>query len=178
MFDKYDPLKKKLFRLIDHRGKVVNKTEFTKDADAILEEGLKRMLLARTVDMRAVSYQRQGRMFTYPPNLGQEAISAAAGLVMKDEDWLVPAYRELGAWMAKGATLYEMFLYWSGFEEGGAFKNAKNMMPVSVPIASQLLHATGIAFALKHRKEPGVAFGFCGDGATSEGDFQIGRAHV
>lgn len=171
MFDKYNPLKKKQFRLINPQGTLVNKNEFTEDADSILEEGLKRMLLARTVDLKAVSFQRQGRMYTYPPNLGQEAIAAAAGLVMKDEDWLVPAYRELGAWMAKGATLKEMFLYWSGFEEGGAFKNASNMMPVSVPIASQLLHATGIGFALKYKKEPGAVFAFCGDGGTSEGDF-------
>ncbi len=171
MFDKYDPLKKKQFRLINPQGTLTNKAEFTKDADSILEEGLKRMLFARTVDLKAVSFQRQGRMYTYPPNLGQEAIAAAAGLVMKREDWLVPAYRELGAWMAKGATLDELFLYWSGFEDGGAFKNASNMMPVSVPIASQLLHATGIGFALKYKKEPGAVFAFCGDGGTSEGDF-------
>jgi len=171
MFDKYSPLKKKQFRLIDHRGKLVNKTEFTPETDAILEEGLRRMLLTRTVDQRAVSYQRQGRMFTYPPNLGQEAISVAAGLVLKDEDWLAPAYRELGAWLAKGMTLQEVFLYWSGHEDGSAHKKAKNLLPVSVPIASQLLHATGIGYALKHKGAPGVAFGFTGDGGTSEGDF-------
>lgn len=171
MFDKYSPLKKKIFRLIDHQGKIVNQKEFEDDTDKILEEGLKRILLTRTVDLRAVSYQRQGRMFTYPPNLGQEAATVAAGMVMRDEDWLVPAYRELGAWLAKGVTLKEMFLYWSGHEDGSRHTRAKNVLPIAVPIASQLLHATGIGYALKYQKKPGVVFGFCGDGGTSEGDF-------
>lgn len=171
MFEAYAPQKKKMFRIMDHRGKIVNKTAFTADIDSVLEEGLKRILLTRTVDLRAVSYQRQGRMYTYPPNIGQEAITVAAGMVMEEKDWLVPAYRELGAWLAKGMTLQEVFLYWSGHEDGSKFTKAKNMLPVSVPIASQLLHATGIGYALKYQEEEGVVFAFCGDGGTSQGDF-------
>ena len=52
-------------------------------------------------------------MFTYPPNLGQEAIAGAFGRVMRPEDWLVPAFRELGAWIQKGAqpskTVLDLF---------------------------------------------------------------------
>ena len=36
------------------------------------------MLFARLADQMAVSYQRQGRMYTYPPILGQEAIQIAS----------------------------------------------------------------------------------------------------
>jgi len=44
-------------------------------------------------------------------------------------------------------------------------------LPPSVPIASQLLHAVGIGWALKRDKKKAAAVGFCGDGGTSEGDF-------
>jgi TPP-dependent pyruvate/acetoin dehydrogenase alpha subunit len=40
-----------------------------------------------------------------------------------------------------------------------------------VPIGTQMLHATGMAWAFKMRGEPRVAITYFGDGATSEGDF-------
>jgi len=45
------------------------------------------------------------------------------------------------------------------------------MLPSSVPIASQLLHASGIGYAIKYQKKDEVAMAFVGDGGTSEGDF-------
>ena len=43
--------------------------------------------------------------------------------------------------------------------------------PICVPIATQLLHAAGVATAFKLRKQARVVVSTCGDGATSEGDF-------
>src|SRR5690606_6318987 len=43
--------------------------------------------------------------------------------------------------------------------------------PVSVPVASQCLHATGVGYAMKLLREPRVAVCVCGDGATSNGAF-------
>jgi pyruvate dehydrogenase E1 component alpha subunit len=129
------------------------------------------MLFARQADLMTVNYQRQGRIYTYPPNYGQEAIAGAVARVMREDDWLVPAFRELGAYLAKGATLQEMFMYFMGYEDGSIFKNAKNMVPVSVPIASQLLHAAGIGYEIRYNKKDQVVFTFVGDGGTSEGEF-------
>ncbi|RLD45758.1 MAG: pyruvate dehydrogenase (acetyl-transferring) E1 component subunit alpha [Bacteroidetes bacterium] len=171
MFKEYDPLKKKIFRVIDNNGKVVNAKWFPDLPDEQVVTAYKDMLFARTADLQTVSYQRQGRIYTYPPNYGQEAISIAAGQLMRDEDWMVPAFREMGAMLAKGVTLKEMFLYYMGYEDGSAFKEAKNMIPTSVPIASQLLHAVGIGYEIKYRKKDQVVFTFVGDGGTSEGDF-------
>jgi len=171
MFKEFDPLKSDQFQIINKDGKVINKKWFPDISDEDISESLKKMLFARTADLQAVSYQRQGRMHTYPPNLGQEAISVAAGMVMKDEDWLVGAYRELAAWLAKGVTLEEVFLYWNGHEDGSKRSKAKNTLPISVPISSQLLHAVGIAYTLKLKKEKAAVFTFCGDGGTSQGDF-------
>ncbi|MDD2331090.1 MAG: pyruvate dehydrogenase (acetyl-transferring) E1 component subunit alpha [Candidatus Cloacimonetes bacterium] len=176
MFDhktlnKYKAIENKMYQVLDNEGKVILKDWKPDLSNAEIVQAYKDLLFERTVDLMAVSYQRQGRMFTYPPNLGQEAIHIAAGKVIRMEDWLVPAFRELGAWLAKGVSLWEIFLYFKGNEEGSKFINAPRMLPIAVPIASQLLHATGIAYAMKYNKENSAVFGFVGDGGTSEGDF-------
>jgi pyruvate dehydrogenase E1 component alpha subunit len=171
LFEEYNPLEDKIFRIIDNEGKVINQKQMPDLDDQFVLQAYKDMLFARTADFMAVSYQRQGRMYTYPPNLGQEAISGALGKVMREEDWLVPAFRELGAWLAKGASLKEVFMYYMGYEDGSLFKNAKKLLPISVPIASQFLHATGIGYSIKYKNEKDVVFAVVGDGGTSEGDF-------
>ncbi|MEI6123562.1 MAG: pyruvate dehydrogenase (acetyl-transferring) E1 component subunit alpha [Bacteroidota bacterium] len=171
MFKEYNPIKDKILRIIDNEGKVINKEWKPNVDDTIVLKAYKDMLFARTADIMAVSFQRQGRMFTYPPNYGQEAVSGALAQVIKEEDWLVPAFRELGAWLAKGATMKDLFLYFKGNEEGTAFRNAKKLLPISVPIASQLLHAVGIGYSINYKNEKDVVYVFVGDGGTSEGDF-------
>ncbi len=171
MFKDYNPIDKKTFQILDNEGNVINKKHMPSIEPEKLVKAYKDMLYARTADLMTVSYQRQGRIYTYPPNYGQEAIAGAAGALIKENDWLVPAFREMGAMLAKGVTLKELFLYYMGNEEGSNFKNAKNILPVSVPIASQLTHATGIGYAIKLKKEDNVVFAFVGDGGTSEGDF-------
>ncbi len=170
--DKYNPLKDKAYQLIDDSGKPLSKAWKPGLSPQEIYRAYQDLLFERTADLMAVSYQRQGRMYTYPPNLGQEAIHIAAGMVTKEQDWLVPAFRELGAWLAKGVSLKEIFLYFKGNEDGSRFEKANRMLPVSVPIASQLVHAAGIGYAMKYQKEQDTAvFAYVGDGGTSEGDF-------
>jgi len=171
MFKEYNPIQDKLFRIIDDDGMIINKEWMPELSNEQIVNAYKEMLFARTADLQIVSYQRQGRIYTYPPNYGQEAISGAAGAVMREDDWLVPAFREMGAYLAKGATLKELFLYFMGYEDGSLLKDAKNILPLSVPIASQLVHATGIGYEIKYNNKDQVVFAFVGDGGTSEGDF-------
>ncbi|NLE35165.1 MAG: pyruvate dehydrogenase (acetyl-transferring) E1 component subunit alpha [Bacteroidales bacterium] len=171
MFDQFDPAEDKMLQVIDNHGKVISKELMPKLSDDEMLKLYKDMLFVRTLDHMIVSYQRQGRVYTYPPNYGQEAIGVAAGAVLRHEDWLVPAFRELGAWLAKGATMKDVFMFNMGFEEGTRFAGANHMLPSSVPIASQLLHASGIGYAIKYQKKDEVAMAFVGDGGTSEGDF-------
>lgn len=171
MFNEYNPLKKAMFQVIDNDGKVINEKWMPQISDTRLLKIYKDMLFARVADLQIVSYQRQGRIFTYPPNYGQEAIAAAAGALIQDNDWMVPAFREMGTMLAKGVTLKELFLYFMGYEDGSKFENAKFTLPISVPIASQLLHAAGIGYAVKYNNEDKVIYAFVGDGGTSEGDF-------
>lgn len=174
MHKEFDPSLGNIFRVMDNDGKIILHAWKPDIDDQQILKAYKDMLFARTADLMAVSYQRQGRMFTYPPNYGQEAISGALAVVMRHEDWFVPAFRELGAWLAKGAALKEVFLYFMGYEEGTVFRNANHIMPISVPIASQLTHAAGLGYEIKYHNKDEVVYGIVGDGGTSEGDFHEG----
>lgn len=174
IFDLYNPVTDEIFRVMDNDGNIIHPELKPDMDDAGVLKAYKNMLFCRTADQMIMSYQRQGRIYTYPPNYGQEAIAGAAGELMQDDDWLVPAFREMGAYLAKGATLKEIFLYFMGYEDGSKFQNAKNMLPMSVPIASQFPHAAGIGYALKIKKLKDVVWAFVGDGGTSEGDFHEG----
>jgi pyruvate dehydrogenase E1 component alpha subunit len=171
IFENFDPRKDKILRIIDNEGEVID-MELMPDLDnETIIKAYKSMLFARTADDMAVSYQRQGRMYTYPPINGQEAIQIAAGLIIRRDDWLAPAFREMAIMLAKEVTLKEIFLYYMGNEQGSNFSKANHVLPICVPIGSQLLHATGIAYSIKYQKKDEVAFTFVGDGGTSEGDF-------
>lgn len=129
------------------------------------------MQRTRLLDAKAVLMQRTGKMGTYPSSLGQEAVATGLGDAMRPEDVFCPYYRDQGALLERGVTLNEILSYWGGDERGADFQVAREDFPASVPIATQCLHACGVAFAFKYRKQPRVAVTSLGDGGTSEGAF-------
>jgi pyruvate dehydrogenase E1 component alpha subunit len=130
------------------------------------------MLNGRQLDEIAFKLQRSGRIFTYPQNKGQEACALGSGFAMrKGIDWLVPCYRENAALFLHGLPMSKVLLYWAGDERGNIIPEGVRVTPISVPIGTQMLHATGIAWAAKIQKKDEVAITYFGDGATSEGDF-------
>lgn len=171
IFKEFNPLEDKMLRIIDNDGKVVNQDLMPDLDDETIIKAYKEMLFERVADEMAVSYQRQGRMYTFPPNQGQEAIHIAAGMNMKEEDWLVPAFREMGVMLARGVTMKEIFLYYNGNEQGSNFGNAKKVLPIAISIGTQFQHAAGIGYSIKYQKKDDVVFPFIGDGGTSTGDF-------
>ncbi|MBB5211737.1 pyruvate dehydrogenase (acetyl-transferring) E1 component subunit alpha [Microbulbifer hydrolyticus] len=137
---------------------------------------LRQMQLARMVDDRAVKLQRTGRLGTYPSTLGQEAIGIATGNALMAEDIYCPYYRETGAFLERGVLIEEILANWGGDERGQNFQHPRKDLPICVPIATQMLHAAGVAFALKYRHQQSnqplqVAVASSGEGATSKGDF-------
>jgi pyruvate dehydrogenase E1 component alpha subunit len=131
-----------------------------------------RMIECRRLDEIAFLLQRSGRMHTYPQNKGQEAAALGSGFAMrKGVDFLVPCYRENAALFLHGLPMKHVLLYWAGDERGNVIPEGVNVAPIAVPIGTQMLHATGIAWAYKMRKEDRVVITYFGDGATSEGDF-------
>ncbi len=131
------------------------------------------MLLTRLFDQKAVALQRTGRIGTYAPTLGQEAIGVAIGSQMRAEDVLVPYYRDTAVQLMRGVRMEDILLYWGGDERGSDYAEplAAQDFPICVPIATQALHACGVASAFRIRGEHRVAVTTCGDGATSKGDF-------
>jgi pyruvate dehydrogenase E1 component alpha subunit len=130
------------------------------------------MLVCREFDETAFKLQRSGRMGTFPQNKGQEATSlAAARALRKGIDYIVPYYRENPALFLHGLPMHMMLLHWMGDERGNAIPAKLAMHPMSVAIGAQTLHAVGIAWAFKLRKEDRAVVCFLGDGSTSTGDF-------
>jgi pyruvate dehydrogenase E1 component alpha subunit len=162
-------------RVLDEDGRVVDGAEVPDLSDEDLVEMYRQMRLARHFDQRAVSLQRQGRMGTYPPLSGQEAAQIGSAAAMDDDDWMFPSYREHGAAYVRGVDLAQTLRYWMGDERGNALEGL-NIFPVAVPIATQILHATGAAWAsnLKDGENRNAFVCYFGDGATSEGDFHEG----
>jgi pyruvate dehydrogenase E1 component alpha subunit len=170
MFEKYDPREGKMLSLLNPEG-VFKSNGGEVLSDDVLLQAYKSMLYVRISDDLAVSYQRQGRMLTYPPVKGEEATQIGAVLALNKNDWLVPTYREHAAWLQKGVPLYNLYLYSYGNEQGNNIGKDFRILPVSVPIASQVLHAVGIAYAMRFKKEDSVVLAYVGDGGTSQGDF-------
>ena len=129
------------------------------------------MVLARLFDTKAVNLQRIGKLGTYPPAVGHEAVQVACGAALKDDDCIAPVYREIGTQLWRGVRMADILLYWGGDERGNDFAVPRKDFPWCVPIATQTLHAAGAALAFKIRNERHVAMTFIGDGGTSEGSF-------
>jgi len=146
---------------------------FARDPAALLPL-YKAMVLTRCFDNKAIALQRTGQLGTFASSVGQEAVGVGTASAMREEDVLLPSYRDHGAQFVRGVTMVESLLYWSGDERGSNFSAARRDFPNCVPIATQVCHAAGVACAMKLRNEPRVAVCICGDGATSKGDFYEG----
>lgn len=167
----YGPLQGKMLQIMDENG-VILQTDLVPDRqDEAWLESYKTMLKTRSADNKALQLQRQGRMLTYAPNTGQEAAQVGSAAAMAEGDWLVPAFRELGAWLTRGVDLERVYLYWYGNELGSKFADGVRVLPISVPIGSQFQHAVGIAMASNIKGEDDVTVAYIGDGGTSIGDF-------
>ena len=124
----------------------------------------------RGFDSKAIALQRTGRLGTFASSLGQEAVSVGAASAMREDDVLLPSFREHGAQLWRGVTPLELFLYWGGDERGSDFARPREDFPVCVPVGSHAPHAVGVALAFKLRNEKRTAVCIFGDGATSKGD--------
>ena len=128
------------------------------------------MVLTRAFDLKAVSLQRTGRLGTYATSLGQEAVSVGVASAMREEDVVLPSYRDNGTLLWRGMKMEEILLFWGGDERGNRSSGPAHDFPYCIPVGSQAPHAAGVAYAFKFRKQPRVAVCLFGDGATSKGD--------
>ncbi len=138
--------------------------------------------LARAVDERMWALQRSGKAAFVISGQGHEGAQVGAVYALdRDRDWLVPFYRSVAAVLLKGMPPAELFLIQlgratdpssGGRQMPGHYGHSRHkILSTSSPVATQVLHAVGIAYAAKVRGTGEVALTELGEGATSEGDF-------
>jgi TPP-dependent pyruvate/acetoin dehydrogenase alpha subunit len=139
------------------------------------------MALHRAVEDRMVSMYRQGELLgSLYTGHWHEAIAVGTAAALRQDDFLCPLHRDLGAHLWRGMEPWQVmasFLGKATAPTGGRdgtlhygrldlnVYNPPSHIPDNYPVA------TGGAFAFKYRGEDRVAIAYCGDGSTSRGDF-------
>jgi pyruvate dehydrogenase E1 component alpha subunit len=144
-------------------------------------EMLSLMLLIRRFEERASQqYQAQkigGFCHLY---IGQEAVVVGAVAAIRDDDYIITAYRDHAHALARGtspdACMAELFGKETGVTGGlgGSmhyFDKSRHMYGGHAIVGAHVPLATGLAFACKYRKEDRVTLCFFGDGAINQGGF-------
>jgi len=138
------------------------------------------LLLPRLIEERMLKLLRQNRISKWFSGIGQEAISVGSVLATHPNDYFLPMHRNLGVFTTRNVPLYPLFCqllgradsYTGGRDRSFHFGSAEHKIFGMIShLAATMPVADGIALAqkLKHTKQ--IAVSFCGDGATSEGDF-------
>ncbi len=159
-----------MFQIIDPKGRPTTSPLPDLKA-AALKKIYALMMTTRLADDKSFKLQRQGRMGTFAPNLGHEACQVGSAWAMNKKDWFFPYFRDLGSFLTLGFPLENYFAYWMGNEKGMAIPENLNIFPISVPVASQIPQAVGVAMAAKIKRQSHAVLCTFGDGATSQGDF-------
>jgi 2-oxoisovalerate dehydrogenase E1 component alpha subunit len=147
-----------------------------------LVEMYRYMLLARYCDERQWALNRQGKAPFVVPVSGHEAAQVGSAWAFeRSKDVFCPYYRDMALVMVCGFTPADVFLGLFGKADdpssGGRQMPAhwgsrrRNIIPGSSPIATQILHAAGIAYAKRYKREDAIVGTWFGEGGTSEGDW-------
>ena len=156
--------------ILDEDGNLDEDLEPDLDGELLLRMH-RAMIRARRFDARRLEWQRSGRIGTFAPVEGQEASEIGSVAAITDRDWMVPSFREAAVSVWRGTPMWGVILYDAGYNEGGRVPDDQRDLPVAIPVASQLPHAAGIAYAISLHGGDEVVLVYFGDGATSEGDF-------
>jgi TPP-dependent pyruvate/acetoin dehydrogenase alpha subunit len=139
------------------------------------------MVLMRAVEDRMVAMYRGGDLLgSLYTGHWHEAIAVGAASALRQEDYLAPLHRDLGAHLWKGMEPWQVMASFMGkatAPTGGRdgtlhygrldlnVYNPPSHIPANFPVL------TGMAFAAKYRGEDRVGLAFCGDGSTARADF-------
>ncbi|MEX0662537.1 MAG: thiamine pyrophosphate-dependent enzyme [Balneolaceae bacterium] len=138
------------------------------------------LLLPRLIENKMLSLLRQNKISKWFSGIGQEAISVGVTSALHEDDYLLPMHRNLGVFTTRNVPLYTLFCQLFGKADGytGGRDRSFHFGTMDHKIIGMISHlaatmpvADGLALAKKLKGEQQVAVSFCGDGATSEGDF-------
>ena len=158
-------------QLIDQDGRPGgNPGELAFPEPDVLRQLHRRMVLGRRFDTQVTALTKQGRLAVYPSSRGQDACQVGAVLALRDQDWLFPTYRDTVAVLTKGVPAEQALTLMRGDWHCGYDPYEHRVAPQCTPLATNALHAVGLAYAARLKKQDQVALVLLGDGATSEGD--------
>ena len=139
------------------------------------------MVMTRAVEDRMVSMYRSGDLLgSLYTGHWHEAISVGTASALRQDDFLAPIHRDLGAHLWRGLHPAQVMASFMGkatsptrgrdgtLHYGRLDLNIYNLpshIPDNYPVA------IGAAFAFQYRSEDRVSLAYCGDGSTSEGNF-------
>jgi 2-oxoisovalerate dehydrogenase E1 component len=139
------------------------------------------MLLGRQIDYRCQVLNRQGRAPFIISCAGHEAAQVGAAWPLRPKhDWIAPYYRDIVLCFRMGLTPLDLMLSVlakpddpasGGKQTPGHFSDSSlNIVSGGSPLATQMVHAAGVAYALKMDGTDRVVMTCYGEGAGSEGD--------
>jgi 2-oxoisovalerate dehydrogenase E1 component len=156
------------YRILTPEGLAVRKISIE---DSVLIGLFEEMVFARLFDARASNMGALGQLGGYPPLLGQEAAQVGMAHALAPGDWFAPMYRDSAAMIARGIPPEQILQYYTGDERGLRLPPELKVLPFAIPVASQLLHADGLALASLLAGRNDVVLTTTGDGGTSTGAF-------
>ncbi|MCO5235912.1 MAG: dehydrogenase E1 component subunit alpha/beta [Chitinophagaceae bacterium] len=145
-----------------------------------LEQFYRSLLLPRMIEEKMLLLLRQGKISKWFSGVGQEAIAVGATMAMDNEEWIMPLHRNLGVFTTRNMPLSRLFMQWQG--QPGGYTNGRDrsfhfgtrehhICGMISHLGAQLPVADGIALANRLKGQNKAVLAFCGEGATSEGDF-------
>jgi TPP-dependent pyruvate/acetoin dehydrogenase alpha subunit len=139
------------------------------------------MVLTRAVEDRMVAMYKGGDLLgSLYTGHWHEGISVGAASALRQDDYLAPIHRDLGAHLWRGMEPWQVMASFMGkatSPTGGRdgtlhygrldlnIYNLPSHIPANYPVA------VGMGFAAQYRGQDRVSLAFCGDGSTSRADW-------
>ncbi|HET9607962.1 MAG TPA: thiamine pyrophosphate-dependent enzyme [Acidimicrobiales bacterium] len=137
------------------------------------------LLVARVIEERMLNLLRRGQLSKWFSGIGQEAVSVGLVAALHDDDWILPAHRNLPVFTGRAldpATLFRQLLGRAGGYTGGRDRSFHfgvldhHVVGMISHLGAMAPVADGLALGARLRGDARVAAVLVGDGATSEGD--------
>lgn len=168
-----------MVRVLDDNHQAVGSWNPRLSTDVLLH-GLELMVSVKALDDRMLRVQRQGKISFYVQSRGEEAVSVAQGMAVRDGDMLFPTYRNQGLYFARHRPVVDLMCQ--------CLSNArdmcrgrqlpimyhwkeKNIFSISGNLTTQVPQAVGWAMAASIKGEDNIAMTWSGEGSTAESDY-------
>jgi 2-oxoisovalerate dehydrogenase E1 component alpha subunit len=150
-----------------------------------LVEMYRMVALARAIDERMWVLNRAGRIPFVISGQGHEGAQVGITWALRrGHDWIAPFYRSIATCLTFGMSARDILTAQyataadpssGGRQMPGHYgSHEHNLVSVSSPVATQILHAVGIALAARVRRTDQVAVTFMGEGSSNQGDVHEG----